>query len=123
MQEKGAEMKLTVSAGGVPAGNYVAKFKGIEPYQDKENKYGEGLRWTWQVEKGPHAGQTASRITGCSPSPKNACGKILSGLLNRPVQPSEEVDINDFVGKSYLIVVGAAESGTRVETVLEATTA
>lgn len=115
-------MKLKVSKGGVPVGSYAATFKGAEPFKDKEGKYGEGLRWNWQVQSGPQAGQTASRITGTTPSPKNACGKMVSGLLGRPLQPDEEIDIDSLVGKSYLIVVVATENGARVDAVLPAPT-
>jgi hypothetical protein len=74
-------MKLKVSPGGVPPGNYAAKFAGVESVTN--DKYGDGLRWKFAISQGPQSGQVASRVTGLTPSPKNGCGKMLSGLVGR----------------------------------------
>ena len=42
--------------GGPPAGNYRAKFLGVE--QHDHEQYGPGLRWKWEVAEGPQAGDT-----------------------------------------------------------------
>ncbi len=111
---------LTVSSGGLPIGNYTATFAGVEIQpENKERGYAAGLRWKFTVATGPCAGQTASRITSSSPTPKNACGKVLSGLLGRALTEGEAVDPDTFVGKKYMIVVGAGQQGgTRVEAII-----
>jgi hypothetical protein len=110
---------LTVGPGGVPVGNYTATFAGVEPApENREKGYGPGLRWKFCVSAGQHAGQTASRITGTVPSPRNSCGKILAGLLGRPLKEGEQVDPAAYVGKPFLVIVAAGQNGgTRVEAV------
>jgi hypothetical protein len=111
---------LTVSSGGVPIGNYTGTFAGVEVQpENKEKGYASGLRWKWTISAGPCAGQTASRVTGASPSPKNSCGKILSGLIGRSLKEGEALDPDQFVGKPYMLVVAAGQNGgTRVEAVV-----
>jgi hypothetical protein len=110
-------MLLKVSAGGPPAGTYDATFDGVEATQHEE--FGAGLRWTWTIVQGPQHGQVASRVTNATPTNKNACGRVLAGLVGRKIEPREEIDVQSFVGQRYLIVVQDAErGGTRVETVI-----
>ena len=115
---------LTISAGGVPAGIYQSRFVSVEQTPaDPVKGYGPGLKWTWEVLSGPQAGQKASRTTTAIPSPKNAAGKIISGLLGRPLQTGENVDIGSLIGRPYLIVVAEGQTGgTRVESVTLAAT-
>lgn len=111
---------LTVSAGGVPVGNYSGSFAGVETTPaNTEKGYPPGLRWKWVVGAGPCAGQSVSRVTGTAPSPKNSCGKILSGLLGRALKEGEAIDPDHYLGKQYLLVVAPGQGGgTRVEAVL-----
>jgi hypothetical protein len=111
---------LTVGSGGVPVGNYTATFAGTEVQPaNKEKSYPPGIRWKFTIDAGPCAGQTASRITGSVPSPKNNCGKVLSGLLGRPLREGEQIDPDQFLNKRYMVVVAATEGGaTRVEGVM-----
>lgn len=115
---------LKVSSGGLPVGNYVGVFLGVEAQPaNAEKGYGPGLRWKWTVDAGPYAGQVASRVTGPTPTPKNSCGKILSGLLGRALKEGEDVDPEALVGKRYLLIVAPGQGGgTRVEAVMAATT-
>ena len=109
---------LTVSSGeGVPAGSYWATFAGVEPVN---NEFGDGLRWQFQVASGPHKGSKTSRTTQPKPSPKNGCGKVLMGLLGRSLNAGETFDVEQFVGKTYLIVVAQTENGgSRVDSVTQ----
>ena len=67
----------------------------------------------------PAEGQEVSRITGTKLTKKTALGKMLVGLKGGPIEPGEEVDPTQFVGREYLLVVGETDNGsTRVETVL-----
>lgn len=112
-------MLLTVSAGGVPVGGYTATFRGIDPVPaDPTRGFGAAIRWQFEVATGPHAGGKTSRITTPTPSAKNACGKMLAGMTGKSLTPGEKVDLASFVGRNFLIVVAATDSGaTRVETV------
>jgi hypothetical protein len=115
---------LTVSEGGVPPGTYSATFVGTEPQpENKERGFPPGLRWRFKISAGPLAGQIASRVTGPAPSPKNGCGKMLSGLLGRQLTPQEQVDPEKLVGQPCSIVVAPGQmGGTRVEAVVPAPT-
>lgn len=110
-------MRLVVSAGGVPAGSYRAKLVGVE--QIVNDQYGPGLRFSFAVSEGPHAGLRAWRTTGCVPTPANSLGKLLSGMLGRPLALDEELDTSGLIGREYLIVIVATERGTRVETAVQ----
>jgi hypothetical protein len=111
---------FTVSSGGVSVGNYTGKFAGVEIQPENTEKgYGPGVRWKFTIDAGPCAGQTASRITGGTASPKNGCGKMLSGLIGRAVKEGEQIDVGTFIGKRYMIVVAVSQGGgTRVETIV-----
>jgi hypothetical protein len=112
-------VKLHVTAGGPPPGNYAATFDGVESTEHEE--YGPGLRWRFRISQGPHAGEIATRVTGTNPTSKNGCGKVLAALLGRELQMDEDVDVQSCVGRSYLIVVAAAKfGGTRVEAIVAA---
>ena len=73
-------MKLTVKAGGVPPGSYIAKFLGVEP---KESQFGPGLTWTFEVVNGPQASCKATAMTQTTPTPGNGCGRLLAGVLGK----------------------------------------
>jgi hypothetical protein len=107
-------MFLTVSNGGPPPGHYLAKFTGIESVTHEE--YGPGVKWKWEILQGEHAGKMAARTTGTAASVKNACGKMLAGVLGRELKQGEQVDLDQLVGREFLIVVAPTEGGsTRVE--------
>lgn len=105
-----------VGAAGVPAGNYKAAFNGVEIQPASPEKgYAEGIRFKWKLLEGPHAGAIASRVTGASPTATNACGKMLAALLGRPLALGENIDLQTYVGKTYLIIVEQSQGGgTRV---------
>jgi|SRR5579884_1659848 len=112
-------MKLTVKQSGVPIGNYRAKFVGVS---EGQNDKGSFLRWEWEIVQGEHKGQKASRITSTAPTLKNACGKIVSGLIGKTLTQDIEFDSAAYVGKEYVVVVTAANDGgaTKVEAVVPA---
>jgi hypothetical protein len=67
-------MQLKVGSGSVPPGTYTAVFAGVEEQPaDAQRGYGAGLRWKWTIETpSQYTGQTVSRITGPSPTTRNA---------------------------------------------------
>jgi hypothetical protein len=108
-------MKLKVSPGCPPEGSYTGVLSAIEDYHSLE--YGDGLRWVFTVIAGPQARKNASRVTGFRVTPNNTLGKLLAAMLGRPLDPDEEIDPDDLVGRQFTIVVKATEGGaTRVET-------
>lgn len=110
-------MKLKVS-GGVPEGNYLAKFTKVEP---TTNAFGNGLKWFWEITGNSHAGQSTSCTTSDCPTPKNRCGKILSGMLGKSLNTGEEFDTAALLGQTFLVVVRKGDTGgTFVDSVTKA---
>jgi hypothetical protein len=111
---------IIVGSGGVPAGSYTGTFSGIEPApEDKERGYAAGTRWKFTISTGPYAGRMIGRITRDTPNPNNVGGKILAGLVGRPLKEGEPIDVSAFIGKPYMLVYGPGpKGGMRVEAVL-----
>ncbi len=112
-------MTWKITSEGVPPSAYQTTFAGIEPVEPDANKgYGAGLRWKWNIVDGPFAGRTISRVTGQTPTPNNACGRLIVALLGRTPNVGENIDLAPLIGKKYLAIVAAGQQGgTRVETV------
>jgi hypothetical protein len=109
-------MKLTVKPGAVPPGSYRAHLAAVESTQ--HDQYGPGLRFVFVVADGLFAGLEAGRTTGCVPTPRNALGRLLAGLLGRNLTIDEDVELEELIGRDYLIVVAETETGgSRVEAV------
>lgn len=109
--------KLTVTVNNsVSGGLYDAKFIGIEETTHPE--YGAGLEWQWEIVKGRSNGQRVTRRTGRDPTPRNSCGKIISGLLGRELKDGEEIDPQAFTGADCKVFVVQTDAGwPRVESV------
>ncbi len=92
---------------------------GTESYEHDE--FGPGLRWEFRVLTGDYSGQFISRITGRSPGPRNACGRLLSGLLGRVVSPGEEIETDSLRHQRFIVDVAETSNGSvRVEQVAPA---
>ncbi len=116
-------MLFSVTSGGqsIPVGMYRATFAGVED-TEPHAEYGRGVRFKFKVVGGEHDGAEATVICGVEkpPTPKNRLGRVLGGLAGDPVQPGQTVDVAAFVGKTYLVQVEDAPSGTgtRVGTIM-----
>jgi hypothetical protein len=108
------------AGGGPPAGFYRAKFLDVDTTEHEE--YGTGLKFIWEVSDGDHKGEQATRITSSTPTPKNAAGRMLSGITGESLAPGKVVDLAPFVGKEYMLQVEATSNGngTRVGTCMPA---
>jgi hypothetical protein len=114
-------MLLKVSAGGVPVGSYHARFTGVEAVN---NEFGDGLRWNFEITAGTNAGRIVSRTTAKTPTPRNTCGKLLSGITGKPLTIGGEFELAAFAGRPYLVVVTEGQTGsTRVDAVTQLPTA
>lgn len=110
-------MKMTII--GVPAGSYTGTFDGIqEKDADEERGYGPAVIWQFTIVGGPFDGQTATRITGATPTVKNACGKFLRAISGKQLAPGVPFDTDEAIGRRFHLIVVDAPSGngTRVET-------
>jgi hypothetical protein len=114
-------MKLTIKAGGVPAGSYVARFLGVE--QRDYPQYGPGLLWQFEIVAGPHAGGKVNAMSSPDPTAANKCGRILAGIMNKLPGVGESVDLSTYVGKSFLVIVEQSDRGSRITAVTAPPTA
>jgi hypothetical protein len=111
-------MRMRESKFGAPAGIYQARFDGVQdmpprnpPMMGKDGRpMPDGIEWQFTVLGGEHDGQVIGRITGKEPTTANACGVLLSGIFGRPIRSDEDVDPNQFRGKTYQVVVGPSKT-------------
>ena len=115
-------MKMTVTTGGdpVPVGGYEAAFAGLE--QTEHPEVGPGVAWRFRILTGDQRDRIATRVTGESPSLKNAAGRLLSAITGAALAAGQEVDLQEFVGREFMISVEPSPSGqgTRVGAVIAA---
>ena len=106
------------AGGGPPAGFYKGTFQTVETTEHEE--FGPGLKFVFAISEGDHKGESATRITGSEPTPKNAAGRMISGISGETLTPEKSVDLTPFVGREYLLQVEDCKSGngTRVVTVM-----
>ena len=113
-------MQFEVGAGGstVPEGFYKGTFSVAEETEHEE--YGAGCKWIFEVTEGEHKGEQATRITSPDPTLKNACGRVIAGIMGESLKIGAKVDLESFVGREYLLQVEAAPKGegTRISTVM-----
>lgn len=113
-----SNMTFEVSTGGgPPVGAYKAKFVGAEGTVHEE--FGAGCKFVFEVVSGNHTGEQATRITSATPTPKNACGKMIAAISGESLKPGAKIDLAPHVGEVYLLQVEETPSGsTRVGTVI-----
>lgn len=91
----------------VPQGQYIAVFKDVQ--QTSHEQYGLGVMFVFEIVTGEHKGQRAVRIGKPEATTRNITGKMLAGILGRPIEAGEEPDLHPFVGKPYNILVEPAQ--------------
>ncbi len=95
----------------VPVGFYTAAFKGVEDYtlQSGETKW----RFAWEVESGPHKGESASALTNPAINKNTLGGRLISGLLGKDIVVGENVKeaVDACRGKPYLVSVQPGPQG------------
>jgi hypothetical protein len=112
------KFRFSKSRYGAPEGVYRAKFLGIK--ENSHPEFGPGYEWRFEVTHGPHAGQMVSRTTPAQPTAKNACGRMVKGLLGGKVDTDAEIDVDVCIGKEYTVTIeeNSTGTGTRVGSVM-----
>lgn len=92
----------------LPAGNYRAKFKGIEKKDRQDGT--EMLLWKFETTK------DKKELFGFTdadkpPTVKNKFGRWLAGLTGQPVAANVEVDPNHYLDCEYLCIVTPKQDG------------
>ena len=101
---------VTVKPSGCKPGSYSAVFVGafkLPPKKDGPD-YGPALLVKFKADDG----QEPSSIVSEVPTMRNACGRILAGMLGRPLQPEEQIRWDDFEGQKFLVVVVSNKTQT-----------
>lgn len=96
----------------VANGFHLATFKGVETIKLPTTGE-ERWRWTWEVQKGEEKGKIASSLTDCAINHNTLPGKLIAGLLGRPILPGENVQasVDACKGKVFLVVVQEGPKG------------
>ena len=94
----------------VPDGSYIGTFEDAERLKIGED---DKVRWKYRVKTGGEAGKVASALSDMDINPNALPGRLLSGMLGRPLRHGESVAdaINECKGKDYLIVVAPGPKG------------
>jgi hypothetical protein len=104
----------TVKPSGCKPGSYAAEFVGafkLPPKADGPD-YGPALIVKFRTDDGLEP----SAIVSETPTLRNACGRILAGMLGRPLKPEEEIEWSSFEGQKFLVVVvtNKTQTGTTI---------
>jgi len=111
-------MKMRVDVyESLPPGQYVAKLKERKemPASAKFPDAGPSFAWEFEVASGEHAGKSASAWTPTRLTSQNNLGKLIARMLGRPMRSGEEIDIDEFLGHLYSIIVDYTSDGTRTK--------
>jgi len=103
----------------LPPGQYTAKLKERKemPASQKFPDAGPSFAWEFEVADGEHVGKSASAWTPTRLTSQNNLGKLISRMLGRPMRSGEEIDLDDFIGKLYSIIVDQTQDGTRTKVI------
>jgi hypothetical protein len=101
----------------MPPGVYPAVLRGIKPLPASVGPNGEPrdalYAWEFEVTEGPQAGKRPSALTPQYGTTRNGLGRLLRGLLGRPVGPDERVELAAFVGRPFAVTVGFNATGLK----------
>ena len=86
----------------VPSGIYPGRFEGTE---ERESERGGYVRWGWRIVEGKLAGRMVFGNTSMNFGPQAKARKWLESMLDRQIEPGEDVDPEDQIGKTYTIRV------------------
>ena len=112
-------LQFEIGQGGcsLPEGVFKARFVDVEPTIHDE--YGDGLKFVFEVTDGDRIGELGTRITSAKPTPKNAAGRIIAGIVGESLKAGKTVSLEPFVGKEYLIQIELTKNdSTRIATVM-----
>jgi len=104
----------------VPMGTYTAKLNKIEerPPTVEKPEWGPSYMFEFMVmDPGEHHGESVACFTPIVPKTNNGLGKLLRGMLGRPLQPGEPIDGAKLIGQLFTISVDLNQTGKRTKVV------
>jgi len=114
-------MSLTITVQDtepMPTGEYPVKLVELTTV---DGKYGEQLRFKFEVVKGDYAGRTLIAFATPSGNPASKCVRWASALLERALQAGEQLDLQSLIGRyaRAVVVVKASGDGREVNVIQE----
>lgn len=102
----------------MPTGEYPVKLVELTTV---DGKYGEQLRYKFEVVKGEYAGRTLTAFATPSGNPASKCIRWASALLERTLQAGEQVDLESLIGRyaRAVVVVKSTADGREVNVIQE----
>lgn len=104
----------------VPVGMYLCDYGGVEDFTliDKTTNTSKvKWRWLWKIKTGTEAGKEATAITDREIKPTTLPGRLIQGLLGRPLTVGENIKaaLDSCVGKPYMVNVEAGPQGGKAQ--------
>lgn len=86
----------------VPEDIYLAKLTNLD--STSSDKYGAGIRWSFEIIDGPEAGTTVTALSSTKVSPTS---KIFSWMsaFGEHLTPGQDVDLESYIGRKVKIRV------------------
>ena len=74
------------------------------------------LKWEWEVVSGPQKGRIATALTDANLTPQTHAGRLIAGLVGRPLIPGEDVgtlwgEVQKAVGRKWAVTVASGPKG------------
>jgi pyruvate/2-oxoglutarate dehydrogenase complex dihydrolipoamide acyltransferase (E2) component len=117
-------MNFTVQAENefrmVPVGQYIARLNKIDerPPTAAKPEWGPSLMWEFIVmDPGQNHGDSVACFTSTDPKTNNNLGKLLRGMLGRPLKAGEGINAGELIGKLFNISVDFNDSGNRTKVI------
>lgn len=87
----------------LPTGEYAGQL--VELVEESHAQYGKRLRWRFRIVRGDYTGRELVAYSNASEGRQSKLMRWAGVLLGRALQPQEEFDSDDLVGKYCLLVV------------------
>lgn len=89
----------------LPTDVYSATLTSLEVVSNPYEDGGQQLQWTFTVHGGQYDGRTLRCYTSLSTSPKSKLVGYATVLLGKALQPNDELNLADLIGKPCRLVV------------------
>lgn len=104
-------MTLTMKPPAPPLGKYHMRLVAREDIVGRWDS--PAFRWVFQVEGTEHQGTQISKTTGTELKDGESLAKLICSLHGKQFEIGAAIDIDELVGRLYLVTVGTTKSGTR----------
>lgn len=119
--EKKMIVEVTASGGSVPVGSYLARFEKAETTEFVDKKTGTTepkLKWWFVIASGKFAGSRLGTLTGVEIRPTTQAGRFVAGVVGKPIETGQKINLEDCYGKTCLILTEQSDSGfTKIKSV------